>query len=256
MALSELPAKRIEIGLDRAREYAQDQDEPFLAAQSRMTGVQIDASQGSFVWQPLEALLAIDPGGTIRCELTSAGPDQQQWIDDLDFKHEIFENLFSASANARQFDGLTPVVPYDKWIVSADKLIDPKSVGKEAVSLMASAKQQILINAYWLSLAGVKKALKSAIAKGIRCVIFGWARQLSEHTKAFGDSVEILELNESPDTLHVVSIIADGSKTISLDKVQLRSPSKCQVEVIVASTSKSMVGLELQEELLGRMAEV
>ena len=142
----QLPPQRTEIGLDKAREYAKDQDEPFLAVQSKMTGIQIHTDEGYFIWQSLKAALTIDHTGTIHCDIPSAAESQQQWFDELNFRYAFFETLFSASVNTKHFNGLTSTVPYDKWIPSVSNLIDPKSVNKEALNLVASARQQILIN--------------------------------------------------------------------------------------------------------------
>lgn len=252
----QLPQKRTDIGLDTAREYAKNQGESFLAAQSKMTSIKIHADEGSFTWQPCEAALTIDHGGTIRCNIPSATQAQQQWIEELDFKHKFFETLFSASANAGQFNGLVSTVPHDNWRPSVNNLIDPVSINKEMLNLVASAKQQLLINAYWLSLPGIRKALKVVAGNNVRCVIFGRSCQLPEISDEFGDSVKTVELDESIDLLHAVSVIADGSKAISINKVQLQSPSKRQLEIIAASTLKSLDAVRLQEELLGQLAGI
>ena len=93
-----LPALRTEIGLEISRQIAKAQEEPFLAGGARITDVEVLADEGTYTWEPLETVLAIDAVGTLRCTLTSGTENQQLWLDALDLKLPAFEQQLNASA--------------------------------------------------------------------------------------------------------------------------------------------------------------
>ena len=250
----QLPPKRTDIGLQKAREYAREQDEPFLAAQSKMTDVKVDQEQGYFMWQPFEVSIRIARTGTIYCHLEEATSNQQQWINKLNFQNDFFKQLFANSLDKRFCNSPGPIRAFDKWVLSVSNLIDPKLVIAKVVLLIESARKQVLLNAYWLNFSEIKKALEAALERGIHCVVFGQKHQLANIDGGLADNIEKLELDDSPDCLCNISAITDGSKAISIDNVELRTPTKQHADVIIASFMEGSCALELQHQLLGQLA--
>ena len=90
---SELGAKRTYLGLDKARQWAVNQQEPFMSESSRMIELTVLPDRGKYLWQSLPVTCFTDHDGSLRCRIEQAAEKQQQWLDQLDSKHPVFEKM-------------------------------------------------------------------------------------------------------------------------------------------------------------------
>lgn len=255
IASDKLAARRTNIGLDTARRFARAQDEPYLSAQSKMTDIKVLYDLGSIIWLAREAALSIDSSGTLHCTLIGATEEQQQWLNRLDLTHNIFTELFATSIGQSYRDAL-PTKQFPQWHQATDDLIAPSLINKEAADVVTSAKEELFLNAYWLSIPEVRSKVLHAANRGVRCIIYGQVSQMADDLGDLAGSVEIIEQNESSQKTSKIVLAADGSRAVSIDRVQLHGTLKQQVEIIVASFLKKSDALRLQQELSAKPAGI
>ena len=90
---NKLPAKRTHLGLEKARQWAYDQQEPFMSESSRMIEVTVLPDRGKYVWQSLSVACFTDHDGSLQRKIERATEQQQQWLDQLDIKHPLFQKI-------------------------------------------------------------------------------------------------------------------------------------------------------------------
>lgn len=244
-----LPDRRTNIGLDTARQLAKAQDEPFLTAQSKLTGVNVQHEQGSIAWRTYEIRLSIDVNGAISCLIQGGTESQQQWLDQLDLRHELIERLLLSSIGQTYLQLLASAKQHDPWRQSVDRPISPSHVAEDARATLKSARQQIMAHVYWLSLPEVRNELLRAADRGIHCTLFGQSPQTDEDLDSLPESIEVIQTPESPGMHNEIAILVDEFKGLVIDRVELTSPSKRTTEVIVASSLKAARVIELHHEL-------
>ncbi|MDD5459632.1 MAG: hypothetical protein PHF37_09605 [Phycisphaerae bacterium] len=88
-----LAAKRTHLGLDKSRQWAGDQREPFISESARIVEMTVLPDHGKYVWQPLSITCVIKPDGSLRYQLEQATDRQQQWLDQLDKNHPLFQKF-------------------------------------------------------------------------------------------------------------------------------------------------------------------
>ena len=247
--VDQLPERRTNIGLDAARQLAKAQDEPFLTAQSKLTDINVQHEQGSVAWRTYEARLSIDVNGAISCSLQGGTESQQQWLDQLDLRHELIERLLLSSIGQAYLQLLASAKQHEQWRQSVDRLISPSHVAEDARATLKSARQQIMAHVYWLSLPEVRNELLQAADRGIHCTLFGQSPQTDEALDSLPESIEVIQTTESPGVHNEIAILVDESKGLAIDRVELTTPSKRKTEVIVASSLKAARVIELHQEL-------
>ena len=252
----ELPTQITDIGLDRARKYARAQDEQFMTGSSKLTDIKVQPDEGILIWGQLEASLSIDDSGIIRCSLPAATDKQRQWLQESDLKHELFDKLFSATITQADQNVPLTVKPYSQWVQSVDRLVAPLAVNEEVLNLLTKAQRQIILDAYWLGNPQVKNALMLAANRGVECTIFGRGLQLEHITNGLPDNVAFIEPDQPTDATDEIILAADGTNCLRIDKVQLLTSQKRQVEIIVASFLSRRHALHLQQDLRSRTAAV
>jgi hypothetical protein len=248
LAAEVLPARRTTIGLDRARELAKDQEEPFLTPEAKVTAVTVQHEEGSIMWRPHDATVSIDGTGVIRCQLLRGTEQQQQWLAQLDLRHDTFAKLFLASASGRWASLPLPAISYDNWWSSIDRLVSPGRVVQEARDLIRSAQQEIIAHAYWLTIPEVRRELSLATARGIHDIIFAHQSQAAEVMGALSDAEQVIH-GVPPEAHGQVALLSDGTRGIAINRVQLRSPSNRDLDVIVASSLRPLRVKQLRQEL-------
>jgi hypothetical protein len=248
IAVDALPARRTTLGLDRARELAKDQDEPFLTAGSKIAGVTVQPDQGSVLWRRYDVTVGIDSTGTVRAQLLRGTEQQQQWLAQLDLRHDGFEKLFSSSARQPYVHLLPAAKPYADWRPSVERLVNPVRVVQEACDLIRSAQQEVVTHVYWPTLPEVRNELSLARARGIRDIAFAHQSQATEVTVTLSNMAGVL-YGGAPGTYGQAALLADGSRGLSIDRVQVRSPGNRELDVIVASSLTSSRARQLRQEL-------
>jgi hypothetical protein len=248
LAAEALPARRTTIGLDRARELAKDQEEPFLTPEAKVTGVTVQHEEGSVMWRPCDATVSIDGTRVIRCQLLRSTEPQQQWLAQLDLRHDAFAKLFLASASERSASLLMPATSYDNWWSSIDRLVSPGRVVQEACDLIRSAQQEVIAHAYWLTVPEVTHELSVATARGTRDIIFAHQSQAAEVMTALSDAGQVL-YGVNPEPHGQAALLSDGTRGIAINRVQLRSPGNRELDVIVASSLRPLRVRQLRQEL-------
>ena len=246
-----LPAPRTEIGLQMARQIAKAQDEPFLAGGARITDVEVLADEGSYTWEPLETILAIDAEGTLHCTLASGTENHQQWLDALDLKLPGFEQLLNASALGQDKLLDLPAVNHDIWTSSIESLVDPKELRQEVMQLLETAQSQICLHSFWLVLPGFSEVLAAACNKDLHCVIFGRRHQIEVLLDQLKDSVKTHQLSEAANPLHEVSLLVDGETGLAIDRVQLKTPQGREIHGFIAAMLKGSQVQALSKTLPG-----
>ncbi len=88
-----LPANRTHLGLDRARELAQIQREPFMSESAGLIELTVLPARGRYLWQTLPVTCFIQPDGSLQCRIEQASERRQEWIDQVDQKHPVFRRL-------------------------------------------------------------------------------------------------------------------------------------------------------------------
>jgi hypothetical protein len=249
IAVNALPARRTTMGLDRARELARDQEEPFLTAGSKITGVTVQYEEGSIAWRPCDVTVSIDSAGFMRCQLLRGTEEQQQWLEQLDLRHDAFARLSSSSASERSAHLLPSTESHGDWWPSIDRLVSPGRVAQEACDLIRSARQEVVAHVYWLTLPEVRHELSVAVTRGVHHTAFGQLSQVAE-IRASGLNTERTIYGGAPGVLAQAAILADGSTGLSIDRVQLRSPRNRESDIIVASSLKPSRVKQLRQELL------
>ena len=247
--VDQLPERRTNIGLDTARQLAKAQDEPFLTAESKLTDINVQHEQGSVAWRTYEIRLSLDINGTISCLLQGGTESQQQWLDQLDLRHELVEKLLLSSIAQEHVHLLTSAKQHDQWRQSIDRLISPSHVAEGARATLKSAQQQIMVHVYWVSLPEVRNELLQAADRGIHCTLFGQNPQTDEALDSLPESIEVIQTPESPGVHNEIVILVDEFKGLTIDRVELTTPSKRKTEVIVASSLKAARVIELHQEL-------
>jgi hypothetical protein len=244
-----LPARRTTIGLDHARELAADQEEPFLTAASSIANVTVQYEEGSIGWSPCEVLVSIDQAGILRCQLLRGTEEQQQWLEQLDLRHEAFARLFSSSLRAPDAHLLPPAKSPRDWRPTVDRLVSPARVGPEACDLLRSARHEVLAHVAWLTRPEVRRALSAAAARGVRPILFGHPSQVAE-VPTYGANTATVLSGSVPGVHGQTALLVDGSTGLSLDRVHLSSPRQRKFEVVVASSLRPDRVAQLQQELL------
>jgi len=250
VSIEKLPPKRTNIGLDKARQLAKAQDEPFLTAQSKLTDVKVQNEEGFFTWLTVKASLSIDGNGILRCALDGATERQQQWLNQLDLKHGVFERLFASSIEQTHLQLLPSAKQNAQWRQSIDRLISPSRIIKDGCAIVKSARQEVMANAYWLSLPEVRNEISRASKRGVRCIVFGQRLQKSDSVDSLPNSIEVLQIGESSGTYNEIALLADGSQGLCIDRVELATQHKRNIEVIAVSSLKASRVIQLHRELL------
>jgi len=250
----QLPARRTNIGLDLARQLAKDQNEPFLSPSSQVTDIKVQCEEGSFVWQSIEVLLTIDGAGIIHCTVQAANEQQQQWLDQLDLNHGLFDAAFASALDPAHLHLLSSAKPFSQWRQSIDRLVSAKRISDEACKLVDSARRQIVAHVYWLSLPEVRNQLYLAVDRGARCYVYGQRPHKPEYIDSLPDSVQIIQKDSSPGVHNEIALVTDKAEGLCIDKVKLTTPRKRGIEIIVASLSNALRARQWQRELLRPIA--
>lgn len=230
-----LPARRTTLGLDLARELASDQDEPFLTAGSKITGVTVQMDQGSVLWRPYDVTVSIDSTGIVRTQLLRGTEQQQQWLEQLDLRHEAFDMLFSASASKPYAHVLPPAKEYADWRPAVDRLVSPTRVLQTASELVKSARQSILAHGYWWMVPEVRQEISRAVTRGIQAVAFAREDHTIDPANSSSDTAPV-RYEGTSDAYAQAVLLVDGSKGLAVDRVQLTSARNRQLEIAVVSS--------------------
>jgi len=249
-----LPETRTDIGLQRARELARAQDEPFLAGGGKITGVEVHADRSAYIWDPVEANILIEAQGVLQCTLPGGTENQRLWIEAAELKLPFMVQVLTGSALGQDVSPSRPAVNYDRWRATIESLIDPNSLEAEAVTLLNSADSQIAAHVQWLAIPQVSKALALLSKRGIRCLVFGERARLEVIPEELRTSVQTAGLPDSADSLSQISLIADGTLGIAVDKVQLQTPRGRQITAFIAAKLTSSQVQTISQTLPGRKA--
>jgi len=87
----QLPDKRTHLGLDKARQLAEKQKEPFMAESARLIDLNVLPDRGKYLWQSMTVICFPQADGTLKCKMVQASQQQQEWLDQLDTKHSLFK---------------------------------------------------------------------------------------------------------------------------------------------------------------------
>jgi len=87
----QLPDKRTHLGLDKARQLAEKQKEPFMAESAGLIDLNVLPDRGKYFWQSMTVICFPQADGTLKCKMVQASQQQQEWLDQLDKKHFLFK---------------------------------------------------------------------------------------------------------------------------------------------------------------------
>jgi len=88
-----LPAHRTHLGLDKARQLAEKQREPFMSESAGLIELTVLPERGKYLWQTLPVTCSTQHDGSLRCQIEQESEQQQEWLDQLDTKHPLFRKL-------------------------------------------------------------------------------------------------------------------------------------------------------------------
>jgi len=88
-----LGAKRTHLGLDKARQWADSQQEPFMSESCRMIEIAVMPDRGKYLWQSMPVTCLTEHDGSLRLRIEQASEKQQQWLNQLDSKHPLFQKI-------------------------------------------------------------------------------------------------------------------------------------------------------------------
>ncbi len=172
--------------------------------------------------------------------MPGASEQQQQCLDQLDFRHAIFERLMQASIAREDRDLLGPPRPYGTRRRSVDRLIDPLRIAHTAADIVKSARQEVLAHAYWSSIPEVRTELAQAPSRGVRCTLLGQTRQDPR-------TAEILPVDHPSAP---VVLLVDGTGGLAIEPVQLTTPGGRNLPIILASLLAANRVAQWHQELL------
>jgi len=96
-----LPVNRTHLGLDKARQLAEKQNEPFMSESAGLIELTVLPERGKYLWQTLPVTCFTQPDGSLRCQIECESEQQQAWLDQLDTKHPLFQKLQIKSMKKR-----------------------------------------------------------------------------------------------------------------------------------------------------------
>ena len=96
-----LPARRTHLNLDKARQLVENQQEPFMSDSAGLIELTVLPERGKHLWQTLPVICFTQPDGTLQYQIEQASENQQQWLDQLDPKHPLFQRLQIKNSNQR-----------------------------------------------------------------------------------------------------------------------------------------------------------
>lgn len=241
----ELPDMRTHVSLEKARNYARTQNEPFLTDQSGITDVKVNTDMSSVIWRPVRADIVLDQQGAVNCMLDSASEAQQSWIDKLSFEHRIFKNILNCGIDERFYPPVKSAMSFRKWNDSCRCIVEPEMLMKKAAELISSAETRIIIDAYWLNFASVRQATSGAIENKVAVTICARDCQLTDIPEQLLNAADIVQLQDYPRIL----LVADGEEAVSIDRVEMNISPKRNRNINVLSRLKQEHVLELTQKL-------
>lgn len=212
-------------------------------------------NEGYHAWMRIETILAIDPEGTLHCTLCNSTESQQQWLDAQDFKSPQFEQLLNTSALGLDTVSDAPAVGYDTWCPSVEQLIDLDALCHEVLIMLQAAQSHVRLHACWLALPGVSETIAAAYNNCIDCMVFGRWHQLEVLPDELKGRVKMHDLGESTYSLHEFSLVLDGDKPLTIDKVQLSTPQGRQIHAFIAARLKRSHVQTFDKMLLSRQGD-
>jgi hypothetical protein len=96
-----LPARCTHIGLDKARQLIEKQQEQFMCESAGLIELTVLPERGKYLWQILPVTCFAQPDGSLKCQIEQGTELQQQWLDRLDPKHPLFQKLQSKNSDNR-----------------------------------------------------------------------------------------------------------------------------------------------------------
>ena len=243
----QLPAQRQHLGLDRARQWAADQDEPFLAQAGHMTDIVLLPERGEYAWQPMQALLAIDDQGHMTCQLESGTQLQQAGLDQQDTKEVFSRQLRISALDKNTFSPESPAVSFETWRSHVEQLIPPNRLTKEAIGGIQSAEHTLFIHGFWLGIDSLRKAvLQSGCTKR---VVFGPQSVLDRICCISNGSLSKVALDKDHGLSEKAMILADNKWGIRLDRLSLMTSAGQHTDVIVPSLLRTDSVVDFMSEI-------
>jgi len=126
--------------------------------------------------------------------------------------------------------------------------MNPAEVVPQACSLIRSARQEIVVHAYWLTIPDIQRELSLVGAQTVLKIAFAPQSQATEVIAALPDATWI-QYGPATGTYEQAALLVDGSRGLSIDQVQLRSPGSRELDVIVASSPRPSRVRQLRQEL-------
>lgn len=241
-----------DMGLDRARELARVQDEPFLDGRSIIRSVVVRPGMGGHTWVPMQVSLSIDHEGVLRARLDNATSDQEKWFNNRDLTPEFLTQL-DAPLTQHLFDGSNaniPVVRMDEWLDRAERLIPPSDIIEDSLGLVDEAEDELVYSEVWQRVHEPSESLAMAENRGVRCSVRGDHSDPQVDEDGNVARADHHPTSDTKDTSLPIAIIADGTRGICIDRVPVRTPGGRTVTIEIASYVRSDRLSALRERLL------
>ena len=252
----ELPARTMEIGLDRVRKLSQLQGEPFHRGESRIRKAAVRAEDGRLAWLPIELELRIDETGLLAANLQNATKTQQRWFARRDLA--MLGNLGRAAtgswANGR-CQTRPPVMAAEEWFEVAERLANPSATADEARELVQDAEEELVLHPGWLDAPRMDEALTDAAERGVRCTVCGAKTSLEHWSARESRAPGFVVSGGRPDNKRPLAIVADGTRALRVDVVCARTPGGRGLDVEITAFVPRSVAVDLRQQLVRGLVE-
>ncbi len=246
IAVDQLPSRRQHLGLDKARQWASDQDEPFIGQTGHVSDMTLLPERGTFSWQSMPAIVMIDDEGQLRCELETGTAAQQDWFEKQDLKQIFYSQFRIGAVETNPFIGQLKPTGFDAWGNNVRQLIAPDEMLKHIADCIRSAKNILVVHGFWLGIESVREAvLKSSCAEKY---VFAPNTLLNQIPGISNKEITKLVLEEHHSLSEKILLLADGQVGISLDILSVKTSATKKSDIIVPSLLKqeSVIGFKRQ----------
>ena len=244
---SQLPAQRQHLGLDKARQWTFDQDEPFLTESGHIADMVLLPERGRYVWQNMPVALTIEGPGHLSCQLESGTPLQQEWIDQQDLKPLFFSQLRIPALDQNPFPLHAEVSPFKTWKSHVKQLIAPGRLTRQMIEGIRSAQDTLCIHGFWLGIESVRTAVLQTPCH--KRVVFGGPSVLNQIPGISQEQLAKVALQQGHPLLEKALLLADRQWGIALERLSLTTSAGKQTEIIVPSFLKADPVLSFMNEL-------
>ena len=250
LGIEELPERVTHLGLDRARDLARAQQEPFVAGHDcLLRDVTVQCDQGRHIWMPVQLSLEIGRDGVLRPNLPGARADQLTWFEQCDLDIPAIQAVCLLSADVVGDAPDQAAWGFEDWWSGVRQLVSPFSVVPQVQRAIGAASHGLVIHAAWLGVAEIQESMAQAAERGVHCTVIEGSASSQEDGSAIDKNVDVIPAGGSTDTPVPVALIVDGFRALSMDRIGVRTPGGRAMELAVVSVAHTRRIEQLRQQM-------